>query len=56
VFREDLERNRQNPRSLFGLWKALERQRKTAEATETRKAFEAAWQGADVKLVDPARN
>lgn len=50
VFRADLERNRLNPRSLFGLWKALERQGKTAQAAEARKAFEAAWQGADVEL------
>ena len=52
VFREDLERNRLNPRSLFGVWKSLERQKKTAEAAEARKAFEAAWQGADVQLSD----
>jgi tetratricopeptide (TPR) repeat protein len=50
VFRADLERNRQNPRALFGLWKALEKQGKTAEAAEARTAFEAAWQGADVTL------
>jgi tetratricopeptide (TPR) repeat protein len=52
VFRQDLERNRQNPRSLFGLWKALERQGNAAEAAEARQAFEAAWQGADVELSD----
>jgi hypothetical protein len=44
--------NRLNPRSLFGLWKALERQRKTAQAAEARDAFEAAWRGADVELSD----
>jgi hypothetical protein len=32
VFRDDLERNRQNLRSLFGLCKALERQGKAAQA------------------------
>jgi hypothetical protein len=32
VFRADLERNRQHPRSLFGVWKALERQGKTAQS------------------------
>jgi tetratricopeptide (TPR) repeat protein len=52
VFRDDLERNRLNPRSLFGVWKALERQGKTAEAAEARKMFDAAWQGADVELPD----
>ena len=54
VFRADLERNRQNPRSLFGVWKALEKQGKTAQAAEARKTFDAAWQGADVELkMDP---
>ena len=52
VFREDLERNRLNPRSLFGLWKTLERQGKTAEAAEARKAFEPAWHGPDTPLSD----
>jgi tetratricopeptide (TPR) repeat protein len=54
VFRADLERNRQNPRALFGVLKALEKQGKTAQAAEARKAFDAAWQGADVELkMDP---
>jgi len=52
VFREDLVHNRQNPRSLFGVWKALERQGKTAAAAGAQKAFEAAWAGADVQLSD----
>ena len=52
VFRDDLERNRQNPRSLFGVWKALERQGKAAQAAEVRQTFEAAWRGADVPLSD----
>jgi tetratricopeptide (TPR) repeat protein len=52
VFRADLARNRQNPRSLFGLWKALERQGKSGAAAEARKNFESAWQGADVQLSD----
>jgi hypothetical protein len=49
VFRKDLERNVGNPRSLFGLWKALEAQKKP-EAADARKAFEAAWADADVTL------
>ena len=49
VFRKDLERNVSNPRSLFGLWKALEAQKKP-EAAAARAAFEAAWTGADVTL------
>lgn len=45
VFREDLGRNPRNPRSLFGLWKALESQKKSEEAEKTRLQFEAAWKG-----------
>lgn len=49
VFREDLKHNVGNPRSLFGLWKALDAQRKP-EAAEAARAFDAAWQDADVTL------
>lgn len=52
VFRADLAKYRKNPRSLFGLWKALERQGKTAAAAAARKDFEAAWAGADVPMTD----
>jgi tetratricopeptide (TPR) repeat protein len=52
VYREDLDRNRNNPRSLFGLWKALERQGKTADLAAAKRAFEAAWAAADVTLND----
>ena len=52
VYRADLAKYRKNPRSLFGLWKALERQGKTADAAAARKEFEAAWAGADVPLTD----
>ncbi len=51
VFRADLARNTGNPRSLYGLYRALEGQKKYA-ATETRAAFEKAWAGADVTLGD----
>ena len=44
IFREDLKRNPHNPRSLFGLWRALEAQHK-AEADSARQAFQAAWKG-----------
>ncbi|MDP3718727.1 MAG: hypothetical protein Q8T13_13265 [Acidobacteriota bacterium] len=57
VFRADLEKNVGNPRSLYGLFRSLEGQRKSA-AQETRTAFEKAWAGADVRLGDdlyPAR-
>ncbi len=45
VFREDLSKNPNNPRSLFGLWKALEAQKKTSEAESTRRMFDAGWKG-----------
>jgi tetratricopeptide (TPR) repeat protein len=50
VFREDLERNPRNPRSLFGLMEALHRQGRDYEAAWVKPQFEAAWQGADVEL------
>lgn len=50
VFREDLQRNPHNPRSLFGLWKCLEAQKKTTEAQEARQKFESAWKQADTQL------
>ena len=52
VYRADLEKYRRNPRSLFGLWKALERQNKTAEAGTVKAEFDRAWAGADVQLTD----
>jgi hypothetical protein len=52
VYREDLEHNRLNPRSLFGLWKALERQKKTADAAAAKAQFDRAWASADVPIAD----
>ena len=51
VFRADLAKNTANPRSLYGLSRALEGQKKYA-ASETRASFEKAWAGADVTLAD----
>jgi len=51
VFRADLAKNVGNPRSLYGLYRALEGQRKYA-ATETKAQFEKAWAAADVTLGD----
>ena len=51
VFRADLAKNIGNPRSLYGLYRALEGQKKYA-ATETKGSFEKAWAGADVTLGD----
>ena len=45
VFRDDLARNPRNPRSLFGLAKALDAQHKSYEAELVRQAFLAAWRG-----------
>jgi tetratricopeptide repeat protein len=50
VFRDDLERNPRNPRSLLGLVEALTRQGRDYDATWIRRQFETAWQGADVVL------
>ena len=50
VFRADLEQYTRNPRSLFGLLKALEAQKNSAGVEEVRKEFEAAWKSADVTL------
>ena len=50
VFRTDLEQYPRNPRSLFGLWKSLEAQKKIADAQWVRKEFEAAWKDSDVAL------
>ena len=50
VFRVDLEQHPRNPRSLFGLLKALEAQKKNANAEEVRREFDAAWKNADVPV------
>lgn len=50
VFREDLERNPANPRSLFGLARALEGQHRQSEAAWAQAEFERGWSNADVPL------
>jgi len=50
VFRADLGQYPRNPRSLFGLWKSLEAQKKSANVEEVRKEFKTAWKNADVPL------
>ena len=50
VFRDDLEQNPRNPRSLFGLAEALTRQNRDYEASWVKQQFQSAWQGADVEL------
>jgi hypothetical protein len=50
VFREDLDRNPRNPRSLFGLQQALLEQKRDYDAGFVQKQFEAAWKGGSVAL------
>ncbi|MBI3408571.1 MAG: hypothetical protein HY040_09475 [Planctomycetes bacterium] len=49
VFRADLERNRRNPRSLFGLMESLKAQKNDHAANLVRQEFEAAWRNANPK-------
>ncbi|MDD5580132.1 MAG: hypothetical protein PHY16_12740 [Methylobacter sp.] len=50
VYREDLQKNRENGWSLFGLMKSLEAQNKIAGAGEVRQRFKKAWARADIVL------
>ncbi|HVS74352.1 MAG TPA: hypothetical protein VHE23_02915 [Candidatus Acidoferrales bacterium] len=50
VFREDLQRNPRNPRSLFGLAESLKAQKKDADAAWVQREFEAGWKNADTAL------
>ena len=50
VFRADLEINRRNGRSLFGLMESLKAQKKTYSAQSVQRQFEEAWKRADIKL------
>jgi tetratricopeptide (TPR) repeat protein len=50
VYRDSLTFYREDGWALFGLALALDAQGKTAEAAETRRAFDKAWRFADVKL------
>jgi tetratricopeptide (TPR) repeat protein len=54
VFRADLDQHPRNGRSLYGLSKSLEAQKKTAAASFARAQFETAWRDADtpVRLED----
>ncbi|HYU46168.1 MAG TPA: hypothetical protein VEK84_08335, partial [Terriglobales bacterium] len=47
VFREDLARNPRNPRSLFGLHRALEAQDRNSDAWFVEREFHNAWKGGD---------
>jgi tetratricopeptide (TPR) repeat protein len=50
VYREDLRRNPANGWSLYGLAAALEAEGHSAAAARTGRAFQSAWQHADVQL------
>lgn len=50
VFRDDLERNPRNPRSLYGLAESLNHQGRAYEASWIKQQFDTAWQGADIDL------
>ena len=50
VYREDLRRHPDNGWALFGLAETLKAQGRTAEADNARRAFERAWQDADIGL------
>ena len=50
AYRADLEWNRDNGWSLYGLLQSLRMQGKTAEAAEVQEKFERAWARADVSL------
>jgi tetratricopeptide (TPR) repeat protein len=49
IFREDLAQNPRNGRSLYGLSKALEAQKKTTEAAWVSEQFKVAWAQADTQ-------
>ncbi len=54
VFREDLERNPRNPRSLWGLHEALLQQKREYDAGFVHRQFESSWKGQALKLEDLA--
>jgi tetratricopeptide (TPR) repeat protein len=50
VFRDDLDRNPRNPRSLFGLAETLRAQNRTYDAQFVDKQFQSNWKSAEIKL------
>ena len=50
AFREDLDRNPRNPRSLFGLQQSLLQQKRDYDAGFIQKQFDAAWKGSPQAL------
>jgi tetratricopeptide (TPR) repeat protein len=52
VFREDLAKNPRNPRSLFGLHRALKMQERNSDAWFVEREFHNAWKGGDELKVE----
>lgn len=52
VFRDDLNRNPRNPRSLFGLVESLKQQHRTYDAGFVENQFRDVWKGSSLKLED----
>lgn len=52
VFREDLVKNPRNPRSLFGLQRALREQGRDSDAWFVEKEFRESWKGGELKVED----
>jgi tetratricopeptide (TPR) repeat protein len=50
TFREDLDRNPRNPRSLFGLAEALRAQNRSYDAQFVDKQFQSNWKSTEIKL------
>ncbi len=50
VFREDLERNPRNPRSLFGLSESLKAQKRNYDAQFVDRQFQSSWKAPEIKL------
>jgi tetratricopeptide (TPR) repeat protein len=50
AFRDDLSRHPRNGRSLFGLWKCLEAEKKPEAAAQVKTQFDRAWTEAEVTL------
>jgi tetratricopeptide (TPR) repeat protein len=50
VFRDDLDRNPRNPRSLFGLHQALMMQKREYDAGFVQKQFKSSWKGGSYEL------
>ena len=53
VFRKDLNKNAENPWSLFGLTQCLRKAAKSVQAEDMEKRFRRAWACADIDLRRP---